>query len=140
MSIYTTNSIENAKTFTPRIAVASSDGKLIDQHFVTTKFFWIYELRADYWELVEARENEHGACGCSTGGCGPETFATQLSLLHDCDLVVANRIGGEATLSLLDAGIRGHLSSSTVTETLQQLKTSPKLKHRLIRRGAYHHG
>jgi predicted Fe-Mo cluster-binding NifX family protein len=121
---------------TKRIAVASSAGVRVDQHFATAARFWIYDLQENAeWQLHEVRENQTPQCGCGTaGGCGPQTFAFHLDVLHDCDLVVASRIGAAAAASLLDSGIRGHLTTDTVADTLATLKKSPKLSHPLKKR------
>lgn len=117
------------------VAVASSEGKIVDQHFATTTAFWVYKLAEDNWSLLGKRENASAQCGCATAeGCGSHTFTRHLEILADCDLVVATRIGAAAAASLLDAGIRGHLSTEPITQVLEKLKSSPKLTHSLKKR------
>lgn len=117
------------------VALASSDGKIVDQHFATTRAFWVYQLAGNEWTFLEERENASAQCGCTTAeGCGSHTFYKHLEILADCDLVVATRIGSAAAASLLDAGIRGHLSTEPVAQVLEKLKSSPKLTHSLKKR------
>ncbi|MGC4067328.1 MAG: NifB/NifX family molybdenum-iron cluster-binding protein [Polyangiaceae bacterium] len=120
----------------PRVALATSTGEFVDQHFATASRFRIYEFNEGQWFHIGDRENPDCRCGCSgPSGCDATTFSGPLSILTDVDLVVVNRIGAAGASALLDRGIRGQLATGPITEILAHLEHSPKLKHPLRRKG-----
>ena len=96
---------------TYKIAVASSDGKTVNQHFGSASFLKIYAVEGlDYQFLedrrVESEESEGKAdcqSGCSSGcsggngsGCSGGGNPQSVEVVADCRAVVAAKIGKNA--------------------------------------------
>jgi len=89
-----------------RIAVASSDGKVVNQHFGKAGRFLIYDVQGDTITYRETREN---APACGGGGEGEghdeDALARAIALISDCEAVICARIGMGAYDELLGHGI-----------------------------------
>ncbi|MDS1030229.1 NifB/NifX family molybdenum-iron cluster-binding protein [Bacillota bacterium LX-D] len=86
-----------------RIALASSNGKVIDQHFAQARNFQIVDLFEDRYLLVETRNIQPvpGGKGHSTG-----VWENIAGLLADCEGVFVSRIGYGAAAYLNSIGLR----------------------------------
>lgn len=96
-----------------RIAVASSDGIQIDQPFGCAGKFYIYEVgeQIALREVREAKqEHDHEA---------------RISLIQDCEVLIASKIGCNVVDALFFAGIYSLIISGEVGKTLQKLR--PKI-------------
>lgn len=92
---------------TERIAIGSSDGQWIDQHFVNCLQFFVYDVSDDgQWTLLEVRKNEGPGI---MDGHNEKQLQKTVTLLSDCQKVLVGRIGPGANQALKDLGI----SSST---------------------------
>jgi predicted Fe-Mo cluster-binding NifX family protein len=119
-----------------RVALGTSTGAFVDQHFATASRFRIFEFADGKWSFIEDRENVNPRCGCgSETGCDSITFSGPLSILSDVDLVVVSRIGADGAAALLERGIRGQLATGPIADVLTHLEHSPKLKYPLRRKG-----
>ena len=88
-----------------KMAVASSDGKVINQHFGKAYRFIIIESDGEMIEVLETREN-NPACGTQEyGGHEENALIRSISLIEDCDAVLCSRIGGGASEELSQRGI-----------------------------------
>ena len=96
-----------------RIAVASSDGVTIDEHFGQATGFRIYEVRDDGgYRLLETRADQtHGEGGART----PAAIAL---LLADVDVVLASQLGPHAVDALKSKGIKGFAVKSNIDRAL----------------------
>jgi predicted Fe-Mo cluster-binding NifX family protein len=112
-----------------RVAIATSTGERVDQHFSKSPFFDIYDVAESTWTLVEHRSNTVASCGCQSGHGG--VFDKVVELVADCRFVVAQRIGNGALSSLIDHGIRAAQIDDTVQNSLQTLISSGKLNRTL---------
>lgn len=86
------------------IAAASSDGKLIDQHFGKCNMFYIF--RIDGNENFVQVENRSITSACSD--CGAHNDARTLSAvqtLADCKYVLCAKIGPGSWRALEEAGV-----------------------------------
>ena len=117
-----------------KVAVASSDGKVVNRHFGHTKQFLIFELSEGAFNFLESREN---VPTCHAGRHEPSDLATTAEIIKDCAYVVASRIGSGAASLLLDRGIRAYIDADFIENTLQKLLKSGKLKYVLRRKGAH---
>ena len=115
-----------------RIAVASSTGERVDQHFSKSPYFDIYDLSENSWTFVERRENPEVSCGCHDEH-GGAAFEAIIGYITDCRFVVAQRIGNGALSYLIDRGIRAAQIDDTVHNALNSLLMSGKHK-KLLRR------
>lgn len=85
-----------------RIAVASSDGIVVNQHFGHADTFYIYEKNKDGFHLLEKRK---GLAFCQ-GGFHEETeLKSAIELLLDCQVLYALQIGKGAQDALAEKGI-----------------------------------
>jgi len=81
-----------------RVAIASLDGKVINEHFGRAKAFFIVDIARDgTWHLVEKREV---APLCSGGQHTREAMANHIGALRDCVAVLVSQIGPAARRAL----------------------------------------
>lgn len=99
-----------------RIAVASSDGKIIDQHFGKADKFLILEIEDNDFKLIEERENNPI---CSEDGHTDEKVNKTVNLISDCKAVFTSKIGMGPALALQDKGIEAYEVSMTINEAVE---------------------
>lgn len=86
-----------------RIAIGSSDGQWIDEHFVNCRQFYIYDAPLEgEWTLVEIRSNDTSAF---TGQHQESLLRQAKELVTDCSIVLVSRIGPGAQQLLKESGI-----------------------------------
>ena len=92
--------IDSNKTY--RIAAASTDGKVINEHFGEASSFLIYDIDECGWNFIERREVKP-LCGACEGRCD-DSLSASVEALADCTAVVAEKIGptGRRALALHD--------------------------------------
>ncbi|HEY0282787.1 MAG TPA: NifB/NifX family molybdenum-iron cluster-binding protein [Rhizomicrobium sp.] len=89
----------NTPSPTVRIAVASSDGATVDQHFGQATGFWVFDVAADG---ITARERRDIASHV-IGDEGPRD--TVCRMLADCKVLLVSRVGVSPQETLAKAGI-----------------------------------
>jgi nitrogen fixation protein NifX len=81
-----------------RIAVATTDGQAVDEHFGRSRRFDVYDLDADRSELIESRSlapsEEHD-----------DRAPSRLEAVRDCAIVHVTAIGPSAAAQVVNAGI-----------------------------------
>ncbi|HWR09581.1 NifB/NifX family molybdenum-iron cluster-binding protein [Sporomusa sp.] len=83
-----------------RVAVASTDGIAINEHFGRSKEFWIYEVaETGEYQFIERRESNAQAAHAGKG----HSFTAQL--LADVEVVLATQIGPRAEQELQSYGV-----------------------------------
>ncbi|WP_211517546.1 NifB/NifX family molybdenum-iron cluster-binding protein [Geitlerinema sp. PCC 9228] len=85
-----------------RVAVASKDDQLVNQHFGHAKEFLIYEVQGSVATLLEKRSIEQY---CHGKDDTPGDLQAILDTLEDCSAVLVSRIGHGPDDRLRDAGI-----------------------------------
>ena len=107
-----------------KVAVASSDGKFVNQHFGMTSQFLIFEID-DQWDykFLELREN---IPACDVGGHTEDAMTTSVKLIADCQALIASHIGPAAVNILLDHEIEPYIAPMFIEEALKQLIISLK--------------
>jgi len=108
-----------------KIALATSDGVNVDQHFGRARRFEVYAVRDGVWEYRETRLN--------TPACAGQEHADDLleqtaELLADCRGVVVEQIGATAMDVLIDRRILPFTMPGTIEQALEALKDSRYLK------------
>ncbi len=78
---------------THRFAVASRDGKRIDEHFGHAKEFFIYELERGRVYLLEKRKVDLYCEGPEECGNEEEKLGNIINTIEDCDYILVSRIG-----------------------------------------------
>ena len=78
-----------------KTAIASTDGKVVNQHFGRADKFYIVETNEDTYkfELIEIREAEPV---CHNGDHNDSSMSTAVERLSDCQYILVSRIGMRA--------------------------------------------
>ncbi len=98
-----------------RVAVASSDGKTVNEHFGRTGSFLIFRLAGDQWQQVEERPN---LPACSGQRHDDNLLERTAELLSDCRGVVVSQIGPAAMDTLLYRHILPFVLDGTIADAL----------------------
>ena len=101
-----------------RIAVASTNGHSIDEHFGHAKLFRVYEISEDGFEYKEVRDAVE-ACQHSLGH-DTTRFDRIIELLNDCDAVLVQKIGNGAAAYLIERGVRVFEVSGSIDAVLDK--------------------
>lgn len=89
-----------------RMAVASSGGGVINQHFGHAKEFLIYEASSAGVRFLGSRKAAQYCGGEADCGEAENTLARTIAVLADCEVVLCSRIGIEPWGKLESAGIQ----------------------------------
>ncbi|BDZ71217.1 NifB/NifX family molybdenum-iron cluster-binding protein [Methanobacterium petrolearium] len=99
-----------------KVAVASNDGKYVNQHFGKADRFMIIELKDNgKYDFIEIRQTAP-RCGGS-----PELKEKTIDLISDCDVLLVSQIGEGARKKLLKKGVRPLIMPLFIEEALQKL-------------------
>ena len=102
-----------------KVAVATSDGFTVNEHFGHAQFFRIYKLNADSYEYENIRD---AVAVCQQKlGHDESRFDKIIELLSDCDAVLVNRIGEGAAAYLIGKGVRVFEVSGSIDGVLTKL-------------------
>jgi nitrogen fixation protein NifX len=86
-----------------RIAIASSNGESVDQHFGQAENFLIYEITDNDINFIEDREVEAASNGKEHSDIGLSRVA---DTLQDCKAVFVFKIGMKASRYLYQRGLK----------------------------------
>lgn len=110
-----------------KVAIASSDGIVINQHFGRADTFYIYEvLGMKQCKFIEKREV---TSVCNGGNHDNKDLRACISRLKDCKYVLASRIGMGAVNMLEQSGITPMELPGIMEESLDKLMTYEQLQH-----------
>ncbi|BBB89637.1 MAG TPA: NifB/NifX family molybdenum-iron cluster-binding protein [Methylomusa anaerophila] len=84
-----------------KVAVATTDGISINEHFGKAKEFWIYEVDESAYTFLERRENGPHCTQDATG----HTAGATAELLADVEVVLVIQIGPRAERELRRQGV-----------------------------------
>jgi predicted Fe-Mo cluster-binding NifX family protein len=102
-----------------RVAVTSSDGKFINQHFGMAQQFLIFEINDEgKYEFIELREN---VPACDVEGHTEDAMNRSIKLISDCKVVIASQIGPGAIDILLKNNIDPYIAPTFIDEALKEL-------------------
>jgi len=101
-----------------RVAVVSSDGKVINQHFGKASRFLIFEVDWGKIQFMEVREITP-LCGSAEYGHADDALSRTISLISDCEAVLCARIGSGAEEELRRNGIKPIESPYFIHEALR---------------------
>jgi nitrogen fixation protein NifX len=105
-----------------RAAVASSDGKFINQHFGHAEQFLIFDIDDEgKYEYVELRKNKPT---CSGGDHTAGSMQDAVNLLEGVNVVLVAQIWPGASQNLLLNGIQSFSVPSYIDEALEKLGAS----------------
>jgi len=101
-----------------KVAIASSDGKFVNQHFGRAQQFLIVELRDDgSYEHLETRKNKPT---CTVEG-HDSSIEDSLDLISDCDGVLVSQVGPGAADMLISRGIQPIIIPMLIDDALKKV-------------------
>ena len=121
-------SVVSNSTGLTRVAVASSDGKVVNRHFGHAQDFYIYELRDNLAYFLEKRSVQ--SC-CNGGGHTFDSFNAVASIIADCKAVVVAKIGQGASSFLENKGFEVFEAPYLISRVLDKI-----IKDRLLESAA----
>ncbi len=102
-----------------KIAVASTDGKVVNQHFGRAEKFYILEVNDENeFYYVEERKT---AAPCSGGTHSDNGLALAVRVLSDCKYVLVSQIGAGAEYELNKKGVTAFAISHYIDEAVKKL-------------------
>ena len=103
-----------------RIVVASTDGKLVNQHFGRTDKFYILDTDEELvdYEFIEER---HTKPVCYNGDHEQSQMKESISKLSDCQYVIVSRVGMRARNELETCGIDVYEIPGIIEESVNKL-------------------
>lgn len=107
------------------IAVASSDGRFVNDHFGRAKKFDIYEMFEDDVSYVETREVDPA---CKDGDHSDDRINLNLDALSDCSYLLVSRIGDGALRLASSRGIEAYEIPGEIPDSIEQMIKYIKIK------------
>ena len=102
-----------------KIAVASTDGKVVNQHFGKADQFYIIKVDDESrYELIELREIPPV---CQGGDHDDDAIQRSVNSLSDCQYVLVSRIGQRAENELEGQGISVYIIPDMIDDALNKL-------------------
>ena len=101
-----------------RIAVASSDGIVVNNHFGRARAFYIYEVNEDSFELSDIR---HLPPVCDRGEHDEERLLDNVNSLSDCTHLLASKVGDGARRVLESKGITCYEIPGVIPDAIDKL-------------------
>ncbi len=102
-----------------RVAVASSDGIVVNQHFGHAETFYIYQIESN--ALIGVRQIRHMKAVCNLGEHDHDRLRENLQSLQDCDYLLVSKIGNGAASCAQQFGILPMELPGLITEALQKV-------------------
>lgn len=101
-----------------KVAIATTGGLTVDEHFGHAKFFRVYELDDKDYTFTEVRD----AVAVCQQSLGHDTtrFDKIIELLSDCDAVIVQKIGEGAAAYLISRGVRVFEVSGAIDAVLKK--------------------
>lgn len=101
-----------------KVAVASSDGIAVNQHFGRADTFYIYEIEQDQKAVL--LEKRRGKPFCHGGNHEDSDLLDAAELLADCQKVFVLRIGVGAEQELALRGVEAVTAPGLISEVLAE--------------------
>jgi nitrogen fixation protein NifB len=105
-----------------RVAVASREGVLVNQHLGEAEKLYIYENNQGRPELIESRPTP-------PAGGGQSRWEALFLVIRDCDTLLVNGIGESPRRTLTDKGIEIFEIEALIEEAVQAVFDQAGLKH-----------
>lgn len=107
------------------VAVASSDGIVVNSHFGRAGTFYIYEAKED--GNLEVLEKRVVSPVCNGGNHDEERLKENLKKLSDCSCLLVSRIGNSAAAMAEEYGLEAYEIPGMIEESIQQLTKYKKI-------------
>ena len=101
-----------------KIAVASSDGKVVNQHFGHAKEFYIFEKGIKDFKYIELRTCK---AFCNSGEHDDKDLEDAIRVIEDCKYVLVNQVGLGAQQALEWRGIDVKIARGFINDCVMQL-------------------
>ncbi|MCR5797308.1 MAG: dinitrogenase iron-molybdenum cofactor biosynthesis protein [Eubacterium sp.] len=102
-----------------RVAVASSDGIVVNDHFGKAKGFYIYQVSED--ERIIFLEKREMTPVCDQGNHDKRRLRENLEKLEDCRYLLVSRIGNGAAAMAESMGIESYEIPGMIQESIEKL-------------------
>lgn len=109
-----------------RIAVASSDGIVVNSHFGRADTFYIYEEKEGQIQYIETRKVEPV---CNSGNHDDTKLKENLEKFLDCRCLLVSRIGDGAAALAESYGMDTYEIPGMIEESIKQLLNYEKVKN-----------
>ena len=109
-----------------KIAVASSDGIVVNDHFGRAKDFYIYQI--DNSEQIYFLEKRNVTPVCEGGNHDQVRLKTNVKKIGDCKYLLVSRIGSGAADMAAESGIESYEIPGVIEESIKQLIKYIKIK------------
>lgn len=103
-----------------KVAVVSSDGKVVNQHFGKASRFYIFEVDGEKIQFLEVRETIP-VCGSADEGHADDVLGRAISLISDCKVLLCSRIGSRPQEELKKKGISAIEAPYFINEALKSI-------------------
>lgn len=101
-----------------QVAIASTDGKVINEHFGRADKFHIVRLEGKEYSFVETREVQR----CCNGGEHEDTsFENAADILKDCKAIFVSRIGAAAAAYMESKGFEIFEAPYVIEDVLKKV-------------------
>jgi len=102
-----------------KVAVASNDGKVVNEHFGRAEKFLIYEVFEDgTYKFIETRDS---SASCIGEGKNKNTRSKVIELISDVKVVLVTNVGPGAIDDLISNDIKPYTSSFNIDIALKEL-------------------
>lgn len=105
-----------------KVAVASTDGKFINQHFGRAKEFLIFSLEDQGFTFLEKR-SINSPCIADVED-HDRVLEETAQALADCQAVLVSQIGSGARMALLSQGVKPYVVTNFIGVALERLNLS----------------
>ena len=87
------------------IAIASTDGEMVNEHFGRATRFWVYDVSKSKHTLIMVRNVEPLSTGDKNHPFDPKKMGAIYDVIKDCERVYCTKIGDRPRLELEKAGL-----------------------------------
>jgi predicted Fe-Mo cluster-binding NifX family protein len=102
-----------------KIAVASSDGIVVNQHFGHADTFFIYEINGEEFRKTDDIRRVEPVC--NGGNHDDAKLLGNMGLFKDCKYIIVSRIGTYAAMQAEKLGIRTMELPGFIEESIRKL-------------------
>src|SRR3990167_6812578 len=104
-----------------KVAVASSDGRIINQHFGHAERFLIYEVDGDQINFVEERKVEKYCSSDEGHRYDRDRFEMFFDAIKDCSILLVTRIGTRLEKEFGKRGIKVFMIYDRIEEGIKKV-------------------
>lgn len=104
-----------------KVAVASSDGKVVNQHFGRATQFLIFDIEDGYYRLNELRKTSPF---CKDNEHNDDLLNKAVELVSDCKAVLVSQVGPGAASILTEHGVRPIILPEFIDDALKKIMTT----------------